>query len=78
VISEISQNTSGVIFLLWGNFARGKKSLINTSKHFVLESAHPSPFSARNGFFGSKVFSQINHLLLKQNKTPINWNLNKK
>lgn len=75
VISEISKNTSGVIFVLWGNFARRKKSLIDTSKHFILESAHPSPFSAYNGFFGSKVFSSINEILKTQNKTPINWEL---
>lgn len=75
VISEISKNTSGVIFVLWGNFARGKKNLIDTSKHFILESAHPSPFSAYNGFFGSRVFSRVNEILKKQNKKEINWKL---
>lgn len=75
VISEISKNTSGVIFVLWGNFAKSKKSLIDEKKHFILESAHPSPFSAYNGFFGSRVFSKINELLKKQNKKEINWHL---
>jgi len=61
-----------VIFLLWGNFAKGKKALIDSSKHFVLEAAHPSPL-ARGAFFGSKHFSKTNELLTKSGKEPIVW-----
>lgn len=75
VIKEISQNLTGVIFLLWGGNARKKKSLIDESKHFVLESAHPSPLSCYNGFWGSKPFSKINKLLIENGKNPINWQL---
>jgi uracil-DNA glycosylase len=75
VISEISQNTSGIIFVLWGNFAQNKKHLIDTSKHFVLESSHPSPLWAYKWFLWSKVFSNINEILTQQKKSPINWEL---
>ncbi len=75
VIQEISKNTSGIVFVLWGNFAKSKKSLIDTSKHFILESAHPSPFSAHSWFFGSKVFSKINEILKSQNKKEIDWSI---
>lgn len=51
IIQKISDSQEGIIFLLWGNFSRGKKTLIDINKHFVLESPHPSPFSAHNGFF---------------------------
>ncbi|UDQ99034.1 uracil-DNA glycosylase [Lentisphaerota bacterium WC36G] len=64
-----------IIFVLWGNFAQSKKSLINTQKHHVIESAHPSPLSARRGFFGSKVFSKINEILQDEGYKPINWQL---
>jgi uracil-DNA glycosylase len=74
VIRTISDKKSGVVFLLWGNFARAKKSLIDTGKHFVLESAHPSPLSA-NSFFGCRHFSKTNELLQKQGLTPIEWRL---
>lgn len=74
VIKKISDEKSGVIFLLWGNFARAKKSLIDTSKHFVLEAAHPSPLSG-GAFFGSKHFSKANHILRQQGKEEINWKL---
>ena len=75
VIRKISEEKTGVIFLLWGNFARNKKYLIDPDKHFVLEAAHPSPFSANNGFFGCHHFSKANELLKKQNKSPVDWRL---
>lgn len=74
VIQKISEQKRGVVFLLWGNFARQKKALIDTSKHFVLESGHPSPMSA-NMFFGCKHFSQTNSILQKQGLDAIDWNL---
>jgi uracil-DNA glycosylase len=75
VISKLSDNTSGVVFILWGNYAKQKEQLIDTSKHFIIKSAHPSPFSAYNGFFGSKPFSSANKLLIQQGKQPVNWQL---
>ena len=73
VIQKISEEKSGVVFLLWGRFAQDKSSLIDSSKHFILKSAHPSPLSAYNGFFGCKHFSKTNELLIRQGKTPVNW-----
>lgn len=75
VIKRLSDEKSGLIFLLWGNFARAKKALIDTQKHFVLEAAHPSPL-ARTGFLGCKHFSKCNELLKKLGKSPIEWDLN--
>ncbi|KGI56663.1 uracil-DNA glycosylase [Campylobacter sp. MIT 97-5078] len=75
VIAHLSKEKQGLVFLLWGNFARSKKSLIDTSKHLVLEAAHPSPL-ARTGFLGCKHFSKSNEWLIKQGKTPIEWDLN--
>jgi uracil-DNA glycosylase len=75
VIRTISDQKEGVVFLLWGKFAQQKEALIDTSKHFVLKAAHPSPFSATAGFFGSRPFSQTNKLLKEQGKEPINWQL---
>ena len=75
VISEISGKKTGVIFLLWGKFAQQKEDLIDTTKHHVLKAAHPSPFSAYNGFFGSKHFSKTNDILKKQGLKPINWQI---
>lgn len=74
VIKYISDNCSGVVFLLWGNFARGKRDLIDHSRHFVLEAAHPSPL-ARGAFFGCRHFSRTNEILTSQGKTPIDWKL---
>jgi uracil-DNA glycosylase len=74
VISKISQHKSGVVFLLWGNFARQKKALIDTTKHFVLESAHPSPLSFA-GFSGCKHFSETNKILKQQGLQEINWEI---
>ena len=72
VIKYISDNCEGVVFLLWGNFARSKSVLIDRSKHHVLEAAHPSPL-ARGAFFGCRHFSQANTLLSQQGKAPIDW-----
>ncbi len=74
VIRCISERCEGVVFLLWGNFARSKRALIDTSRHYVLEAPHPSPL-ARGAFFGCRHFSQTNQLLVRQGKTPINWQL---
>lgn len=73
VISYLNSNKDNLVFILWGRDARNKKSLIDTSRHLVLESAHPSPFSAYNGFFGCKHFSKCNDYLKKHNRTPIEW-----
>ena len=75
VISRISDEKSGVVFLLWGKFAQDKQALIDETKHFVLKAAHPSPFSADKGFFGCKHFSKTNELLTKQGLSPIDWKL---
>ncbi|MFA6057606.1 MAG: uracil-DNA glycosylase [Taibaiella sp.] len=75
VIRTVSEKKEGIVFLLWGKFAQQKEALIDTSKHFVLKAAHPSPFSATAGFFGSRPFSQTNKLLKQQGKEPINWQL---
>ena len=74
VISYISEHCEGVVFMLWGNFARAKKALIDTSRHYVLEAPHPSPL-ARGAFFGCHHFSQANSILINQGKEPINWQL---
>jgi uracil-DNA glycosylase len=74
VISKISEHKSGIIFLLWGSFARQKKLLIDTNKHFVLEAVHPSPLSATN-FFGCKHFSETNRILKQQGLEEINWEI---
>ena len=74
VIRTVSDRCDGVVFLLWGNFARSKKALIDTSRHHVLEAPHPSPL-ARGAFFGCRHFSQTHTILLQEGKTPINWQL---
>lgn len=73
VIRKISNEKEGIVFLLWGAYARKKGTLINKQKHFVLESAHPSPFAADRGFFGSRPFSRTNDILRKQGKKEIDW-----
>ncbi len=72
VIRHISSKRSGVVFMLWGNFARSKKELIDSGKHFILEAAHPSPL-ARGAFFGCRHFSAANNYLISLGKEPINW-----
>ena len=75
VIQKISDNRKGVVFILWGNFAQQKLSLIDQTKHHVLKAAHPSPFSADKGFFGSRHFSKTNEYLVSIGQEPINWKL---
>jgi uracil-DNA glycosylase len=75
VIRKISDERKHVVFLLWGKFAREKKTLIDQSKHLVLEAAHPSPLSANNGFFGCKHFSRTNEYLAANGIDPIDWKL---
>jgi len=75
VISKISEQKKGIVFLLWGKFAQDKQSIIDETKHYVLKAAHPSPFSADKGFFGCRHFSKTNELLALQHKEPINWKL---
>lgn len=73
VIQTISDKKEGVVFLLWWNFAKSKKSLIDSSKHYVLEASHPSPLWAHKGFFGCKHFSKTNEILKKWGREPIEW-----
>ncbi len=73
VIKQLSNEKKHIVFLLWGNYARAKKVLIDESKHLVLEAAHPSPFSAHRGFFGTNHFSKTNEYLHKNGKSEINW-----
>lgn len=75
IIKTLNNKEEPVVFILWGNFAKEKKALITNPKHLILTSAHPSPFSASYGFFGSKPFSKTNEFLIKNNITPIDWNL---
>lgn len=74
VIRYVSDNCDGVVFMLWGNFARGKKELIDSTRHCVLEAAHPSPL-ARGAFFGCRHFSKANEYLHSGGRTPIDWKL---
>lgn len=74
VIRTLSDRREGLVFLLWGNFARSKKALIDPSRHYVLEAAHPSPL-AGGAFFGCKHFSKTNQLLTSMGKQPIDWTL---
>ena len=74
VIKAISDNCKGVVFMLWGNFARSKKELIDSTKHYILEAAHPSPL-ARGAFFGCRHFSKCNGILESMGKKPIDWSL---
>ena len=77
VIKKLNAREDPVVFILWGNFARSKKQYITNPKHLVIESPHPSPFSARTGFFGSKPFSKTNEFLTRNNIKPIDWDLSK-
>lgn len=73
IIKLLNKRDKPVIFVLWGSFARSKKSLIDGNKHYIIESVHPSPLSAYRGFFGSKPFSKINNYLKKNNIEEIKW-----
>jgi uracil-DNA glycosylase len=73
VIRAVSARPEPVVFLLWGNYARKKRKLIDTKRHEVIESPHPSPLSASGGFFGSRPFSRINEALMLRGQPPIDW-----
>jgi len=73
VIKIISDEKENLVFILWGAFAQKKEALINSQKHFIIKSPHPSPFSAYSGFFGSKPFSKTNEYLLNKGLTQIDW-----
>lgn len=75
VIETISAQKSGVVFLLWGRYAQAKESLIDGQKHLILKAAHPSPFSAYNGFFGCRHFSKTNEYLEQQGIHGIDWTM---
>lgn len=73
VIRKLSEEREHLVFILWGNYAKAKGAHIDRTKHLVLESAHPSPLSAHNGFFGSRPFSRANEYLISHKKSPIQW-----
>lgn len=73
VIKQISDKTENVVFMLWGNYAKVKGKVIDTKKHLILNTVHPSPLSVYRGFFGCKHFSRANQYLTEHGKTPINW-----
>lgn len=73
IIKELAEKRENLVFILWGSYAQRKGSFIDRSRHFIIESAHPSPLSAYRGFFGSKPFSRANEYLLEHNIEPINW-----
>ena len=75
IIKKINEKETPVVFILWGAYARSKKVYITNPNHFIIESAHPSPFSARNGFFGSKPFSRANNFLILKKISPVNFKL---
>ena len=75
VIKVINKKSEPVVFILWGSYARSKKSLITNPNHYVIESAHPSPLSAYNGFFGSRPFSKTNNFLKSKGLKEINWEI---
>lgn len=74
-IKAVSTELEGVVFMLWGRFAQSKSALIDSSKHLILQTTHPSPFSAHSGFLGSRHFSTCNKYLVAQGKEPIDWKL---
>ena len=75
VISAVDEKEEQVVFILWGASARKKRTLIDTTRHVVIESAHPSPLSASNGFFGSRPFSRTNEALAAAGRAPVDWAL---
>jgi uracil-DNA glycosylase len=74
-IAALSENREGVVFLLWGRHAQQKGAVVDASRHHVLTAAHPSPFSAANGFFGCRHFSRANTLLAEGGQAPVDWSL---
>jgi len=74
-IKSLSDLRYGLVFILWGNYAQAKETLIDSSKHLILKAPHPSPFSANRGFFGCKHFSKTNKFLAEKGKEPIDWSL---
>ena len=78
IIKVLNQKEEPVVFILWGNFAKEKAKYITNKHHLIITSPHPSPFSARSGFFGSKPFSKTNNFLKKNNLKEIDWNINTK
>jgi len=75
IITKLSAVRKNIVFLLWGKFAQEKQALIDETKHLVLKAAHPSPYSANNGFFGCKHFSKTNEYLMKHGVDPVDWSL---
>lgn len=75
IIQTVNEQSEHIVFILWGAYAQKKGALIDSNKHHILKSVHPSPLSAYRGFFGSKPFSKTNKYLVDNNKKPINWNL---
>lgn len=78
IIKLLNNKETPIVFILWGNFARNKKVFITNKKHLIIESVHPSPFSANNGFFGSKPFSRANNFLKSNGIKEVNFDLNEK
>jgi uracil-DNA glycosylase len=75
VIRNLSEKRKNLVFLLWGNYAQAKESLIDSSRHFILKSVHPSPLSANRGFFGCRHFSRTNEILTELGLNTIDWSL---
>ncbi|MBR0420056.1 MAG: uracil-DNA glycosylase [Erysipelotrichaceae bacterium] len=75
IIKKVNEKDEPVVFILWGSNARSKKQFITNNKHLILESVHPSPLSAFNGFFGSRPFSKTNQFLIDNNLKPIDWQI---
>jgi uracil-DNA glycosylase len=73
IIRTVNDKSDTVVFILWGAYARKKRALIDTARHVVIESAHPSPLSAHNGFFGSRPFSRANAALIEAGRDPVDW-----
>ena len=73
IIKLLNEREQPIVFILWGGYARSKKKLITNKNHYIVESVHPSPLSAYNGFFGSNPFSKTNNFLVSKNITPIDW-----
>lgn len=75
IINVLNEKETPIVFILWGNNAISKESLITNPKHFIIKSVHPSPLSASRGFFGSRPFSKANDFLISTNQTPIDWQI---